>query len=137
MPGKRSGTRSSSDRLVYTTDKGRVCGNCLREQASCVCPAQARSGSHSDASADGVVRLHQERKGRKGKGVTLVRGLDLPEQQMLALAKRLKAACGVGGTVKAGVIELQTTEREKIKLRLEAEGFTVKLAGGSGGSHPQ
>ncbi|MGI9325872.1 MAG: translation initiation factor [Pseudomonadales bacterium] len=76
------------------------------------------------------MRLHQETKGRKGKGVTLVQGLMLAEQALSALAKRLKSGCGVGGTVKANVIELQTADREKIKALLEAEGYVVKLAGG-------
>jgi len=49
---------------------------------------------------------------------------------MVTLAKKLKSGCGVGGTVKSGVIELQMADREKIKLLLEAAGFTVKIAGG-------
>lgn len=80
---------------------------------------------------DGIVRLHRETKGRSGKGVTLVKGLTLPEVQMQKLAKTLKSGCGVGGTVKAGVIELQTAEREKIKALLEGAGFKVKIAGGA------
>jgi translation initiation factor 1 len=82
------------------------------------------------ATSDGVVRLHRETKGRKGKGVTLVKGLGLGDVELATLAKTLKSACGVGGAVKSGVIELQTSEREKIMGLLEAAGFTVKIAGG-------
>ena len=49
---------------------------------------------------------------------------------MVTLAKKLKSGCGVGGTVKSAVIELQMTAREKLKLLFEADGFTVKIAGG-------
>ena len=80
--------------------------------------------------SDGIVRLHRESKGRRGRGVTLVKGLALAEAELVALAKILKSGCGVGGSVKAGVIELQTSDREEIKTLLEARGHTVKIAGG-------
>ncbi|MFK7914007.1 MAG: translation initiation factor [Pseudomonadales bacterium] len=79
---------------------------------------------------DGIVRLHLERKGRKGKGVTLIRGLPPGKDATLKLAKQLKSACGVGGAVKDGVIELQSIDRDKIRGLLEAQGHRVKLAGG-------
>lgn len=82
------------------------------------------------AAGDGVVRLHRETKGRKGKGVTLVRGLALPEAELKKLSKVLKASCGVGGSLKDGVIELQTADRDKVKGVLEGKGFVVKVAGG-------
>ena len=104
-----------------------MCPGCLRPVAECVCktkhPALADSG-------DGVVRLHRETKGRKGSGVTLVRGLRVDEAELKAIAKSLKAACGVGGSIKDGVIEIQGEQREKIKPLLEKRGFVVKIAGG-------
>ena len=60
----------------------------------------------------------------------MIRGLPLGERDLVALAKVLKSVCGVGGTVKAGVIELQTTDREKIKILLEGRGYVVGIAGG-------
>jgi translation initiation factor 1 len=100
-------------------------------QASCLCNASRHvNRGDTGTASDGIVRLHHERKGRKGKGVTLVKGLELSDAEIAGLAKRLKTGCGVGGAVKAGVIELQTSEREKIKVLLEAAGFTVKIAGG-------
>lgn len=74
--------------------------------------------------------MHRESKGRKGKGVTVIRGLGLVESELATLAKSLKSRCGVGGSVSAGVIELQTADREKIKSLLEVQGYTVKIAGG-------
>lgn len=77
-----------------------------------------------------TVFLHRESKGRGGKGVTLLRGLALNEADLSVLAKSLKQSLGVGGTLKDGVIEIQSQEREKIADLLKKRGFKVKLAGG-------
>lgn len=107
---------SKHTRLVYSTDQGRI-------KESERTPETVNSG-------DGIVRLHRETKGRKGKGVTLISGLGLPSDALKALAKQLKQQCGVGGAVKDGIIEVQTDDRDKLKTLLETAGFTVKLAGG-------
>ena len=54
-----------------------------------------------------VVRVGRETKGRKGKGVTVVTGIPLPDKELRRLAKELKQRCGCGGTLKNGVIEIQ------------------------------
>ena len=127
--GKAS--KKNSGGLVYSTEVGRTCPGCLRGLDACVCKARHNTVVAAEAAAgDGVVRLHRETKGRKGKGVTLVRGVVLAEAELLKLAKVLKAGCGVGGAVKDGVIELQTADREKVKALLEGKGFAVKVAGG-------
>jgi translation initiation factor 1 len=46
------------------------------------------------------------------------------------VAAELKRLCGVGGTVKDGVVEIQGDHRERVAERLRALGHTVKLAGG-------
>ncbi len=74
--------------------------------------------------------LHRDSKGRGGKGVTLIKNLVLSEDDMSVLAKRIKQACGVGGTVKDGVIEIQGENRERIADVLVKLGYKVKLAGG-------
>lgn len=77
-----------------------------------------------------TVYLHRESKGRGGRGVSLVKNLALSEMDMKALAKKLKQACGSGGTVKAGVIEIQGEHREKIAEVLSKLGYKSKIAGG-------
>lgn len=57
-------------------------------------------------------------------------GLDLPEEEIKALAKKLKALCGTGGTVKDGVIEIQGDHRETLLAALKKQFKNVKLAGG-------
>ena len=74
--------------------------------------------------------LHRDSKGRGGKGVTVIRNLILSEEDMTALAKKIKQACGTGGTVKDGVIEIQGGDRERIAEVLLKLGYKVKLAGG-------
>jgi translation initiation factor 1 len=118
-------SKSRASTLVYSTDKAGTCSVCGKALKACVC-ASAPLGK----SVDGVVRLFRETKGRKGKGVTLVKGLPLSVDELTTVAKQLKSACGVGGSVKSGVIELQTADREKIKALLERAGFNVKIAGG-------
>jgi translation initiation factor 1 len=110
--------------LVYSTEVGRTCPGCRQALAQCSCHQVKRP------QGDGVVRVSRETKGRAGKGVTLVRGVPLDDDALTALAKKLKAACGSGGTVKDGVIEVQGDHVEKVMAALSAQGFTVKRAGG-------
>jgi translation initiation factor 1 len=111
--------------LVYSTDSGRMCPACRRPVADCVC------GKTAPVSAgDGIVRVSRETKGRAGKGVTLVKGLALDAEALTALAKQLKAACGSGGTVKDGVIEVQGDHCERVIEQLKKQGWAVKRAGG-------
>ncbi len=74
--------------------------------------------------------LHRDSSGRAGKSVTVIRNLVLSEEDMKALAKKIKQDCGVGGTVKDGVIEIQSEQREKIAAVLQKLGYKIKIAGG-------
>jgi len=115
--------------LVYSTEGGRMCPQCRQPLTACECAAQAAKAAL--AKSDGVVRVSRETKGRGGKAVTLVRGLPLPPDDLAALAKRLRTACGSGGTVKDGVIEVQGDHAERLVALLTAEGrWVVKRAGG-------
>jgi translation initiation factor 1 len=79
---------------------------------------------------DGIVRVSRESKGRGGKTVTVVRGLVLDAAALAVLGKRLRGACGAGGTVKDGVLEVQGDHAERVIASLKAEGFAVKRSGG-------
>ncbi len=74
--------------------------------------------------------LHRESKGRGGKTVSLVKNLALSEKELKALAKNIKRACGTGGTIRNGVIEIQGEHRQKIADVLQKLGYKVKIAGG-------
>ena len=74
--------------------------------------------------------LHRDSKGRGGKAVSVVKNLFLSEADLKALSKQLKQACGSGGTVKDGQVEIQGEHREKISEVLRELGYKVKIAGG-------
>jgi translation initiation factor 1 len=115
-------------RLVYSTDKGALCPGCGEALEECRCKEIADESRLTQL--DGVVRIRRETSGRKGKGVTTLTGIPLKESDLKSLLKKLKQACGTGGALKEGVIEIQGDHRDKLKTLLEKEGFTVKLAGG-------
>jgi translation initiation factor 1 len=89
-------------------------------------PAQVKSLPPNQQT----VYLHRDSKGRGGKAVTLVKNLALSEEDLKALSKQLKQACGSGGTVKDGQIEIQGEHREKLAEVLRELGYKVKIAGG-------
>lgn len=115
--------------LVYSTEAGgRMCPGCGAPVAQCRC-RELKNKAQAGAT-DGIVRVSLETKGRKGKGVTVVKGLGLAPEALAALGKQLKAACGSGGTVKDGTIEIQGDHRELVIAALAKQGHTVKRAGG-------
>jgi len=117
--------QKKSSHLVYSTDSGRLCPQCLRPVADCVC------GKNRPAMVgDGIVRLRRETKGRGGKAVTIVDGLPLAGAELKTLARALKQKCGVGGAIKDGNIEIQGDQRDALQTELEKRGYTVKRAGG-------
>lgn len=113
--------------LVYSTDRGRTCPGCGMPIGRCSCSVAQQV---KVPVGDGIVRISRETKGRKGAGVTLVRGLALPPEKLKALAGQLKQKCGSGGTVKDGVIEIQGDHRQLLLAELAGQGFKVKQAGG-------
>ena len=100
-----------------------MCPGCRRPVAQCSC----RSAQAAPAG-DGFVRVLRETKGRGGKAVTVVRGI--PPDVLDSTGKALKAACGSGGTVKDGVVEVQGDHVEKIMAWLQQQGHKAKRAGG-------
>ena len=111
--------------LVYSTEHGKMCPTCRNPLAECAC-----SRNPTLPVSDGIVRVSRETKGRNGKGVTLIKGLTLDMLALARLGKQLKTACGSGGTVKDGVIEIQGDHRERVVEHLTKQGWTVKRAGG-------
>jgi translation initiation factor 1 len=116
---------SSKGGLVYSTDGGRMCPECRRALADCVCKAVAETLQ----AGDGAVRVTRETKGRGGKSVTLIKGLALEPLALALLAKQLRTVCGSGGTVKDGVIEVQGDHCERVIEALKKYGHSAKRAG--------
>ena len=108
---------SKNSRLVYSTESGRI-------------KPQDDEPSRPKVKSDGIIRLQRETKGRKGKGVTLITGIELADPELKAMAKKLKQLCGTGGAIKDGVIEIQGDQRDTLLDYLSKQGYTVKKAGG-------
>jgi translation initiation factor 1 len=104
----------SNSRLVYSSSDG----DQRRKPAAAPPPGPS----------DGIVRVFRDKSGRRGKIVTIVRGL--PAAELAAKASELKRLCGSGGAVKDGAVEIQGDHREKVAARLKSLGYVVKLAGG-------
>lgn len=107
--------------LVYSTAWGKMCPECNQKVADCRCRKKTVS-----PPSDGIVRLRRETKGRKGKGMTVITGLPLDRDALSELARSLKQACGGGGTIRDGIIEIQGDHLGLIRELLRSKGFTVK-----------
>lgn len=75
-----------------------------------------------------IIRQTAHRAGKTVTVITSFTGIGLPEKE--ALAKRIQKACGTGGTVKDGRIELQGDIREEAARILTEAGFRPVFAGG-------
>jgi translation initiation factor 1 len=76
------------------------------------------------------VKVRREVAGRRGKAVTTVSGVPVDDVALKELAGTLKKRCGVGGSAKNGVIEIQGDHRDVVVEILRAEGYRPVLAGG-------
>lgn len=103
-----------------------MCPECRRPILECTCKAKAKAV----AVGDGVVRVSRQTKGRGGKSVTLIKGLALDSIALALLGKQLRTACGSGGTVKDGVIEVQGDHCELVVEELRKHGHNAKRLGG-------
>lgn len=110
-------TRDDDARLVYSTGGD--------------APGKPRPGPNAGGQerGGGGVRIRLDRRAG-GRLVTAVTGLGGTPEALATLASALKTACGAGGTVKRGAIELQGDQRETVESELRARGFKPKRAGG-------
>ena len=115
--------KNHNSRLVYSDEIGPNCPKCHKTLKNCSCQASKSVGN-------GQVRVERQTKGRKGKGVSLISGIPLPEKELKELAKELKQKCGCGGTVKNSIIEIQTDQRDMLIEELQKKGYQAKKAGG-------
>jgi translation initiation factor 1 len=104
-------------RLVYAT--GGVAPPGAPDPQTAGAPTTSREG----------VRIRLERRA-SGRVATVVTGLLVPKAALAELARSLKAACGAGGSVKKGALELQGDQRAAVEAALRARGFSPKRAGG-------
>ena len=112
-------------RTVYSTASDGKCPTCGWPQRNCQCSSQ-RQPVDQPVPARVVAKLRMEKKGRGGKTVTVVFGLPDNQPFLKELAQQLKRACGAGGTVVEGGVELQGDLRDRVREFLMKQGYVVK-----------
>jgi len=115
---------SPTDRLVYSTGKGRVCPKCGWPEDECRCSATL--GPAAEPVPDRIrVALRLEKRG-SGRAVTVVAGLPRNGPFLEGLLKELKKSCSTGGRAGESGLELQGDQRERLRELLAARGWAVK-----------
>ncbi len=109
----------AKNRTVYSTDPDwqppcPVCGN---PQDECICDRELEEPEKQN------LRIRLEKKGRKGKTVTVISGYIGNAKNML---KTLQQLCGSGGSIKNGNLELQGDQVEKVKNYFSERGDVIK-----------
>ncbi len=112
--------RDSTTRLVYATEQIIH----LKDKA------KSESRSIAVAAAQQKITVRLDRKGRGGKSVTVIEGLQISTKEKDALLKQLKSRFGTGGSLKEEALEIQGDQRDAILLHLQSLGFRPKKAGG-------
>jgi len=112
--------KESDSKLVYSTEHAvpRKEKRADRNTTTTVAPAKRRT----------IVRL--DRKGRGGKSVTVIEGLQLSGEDSEKLLKLLKAKLGTGGTVKNATLEIQGDHCDAVMAELSRIGDMPKRSGG-------
>lgn len=120
-----------SDRvLVYSSESGLINKSSQPGSKKKNKRYAAPSASTIKNPAKQGVRIQRESKGRGGKSVCVITGLNLEALALKKLCKLIKAQLGTGGAVKGETIEIQGDHREKLLLILEKQGIQAKLLGG-------
>ena len=112
------------ERVVYSSEKGRICAKCGWPAADCHC-ASALSAPVEPVPAKITAKLNVANTS-SGKRVTIVEGLPANEGFLQDLAHELKKRCGAGGKIGANFVELQGDQRDRLRDLLSKKGWTVK-----------
>ena len=115
--------------LVYSTEPGRVTEQQSRSKKKRAIKKSKTPDGDSQVN-HGKVRIRREVKGRKGKQVTAIYGLNTSGEVLKQTAVRLKRVCGTGGSVKDGCIIIQGDHRKTVLAELVKLGYQAHIAGG-------
>jgi translation initiation factor 1 len=103
-------------------DRPPACERCGKPEAECDCPPLPPRYLPAEKQTARV----QVEKRKAGRMMTVVRGLAADANDLPSLLTQLKNACGAGGTVKDGTLEIQGDQREKVSETLKGIGYRVK-----------
>ncbi len=108
--------------LIYSTDRGAICPDCSQAVSECICRQIKRNVL---PESGGKIIIRHETAGRRNKGMTIISGLPLSQEDLERLAKKLKSTLGTGGAVKDYTIELQGQQCEKVAVALRRLGYMI------------
>jgi translation initiation factor 1 len=102
-------------------DQPPKCDRCGKLEAECVCSPPARRWL---SPSNQLARVNVEKR-KKGKLVTVIRGLRAEGNDLSELLSRLKSQCGAGGTIQDDCLEVQGDHRQRISDTLRALGYQI------------
>ncbi len=103
-------------------DRPPRCEECGELDAECVCPSPEPEWTPPEKQ---TARIAVEKR-KRGKKVTVVRGLSAAESDLPSLLTTLKSHCGAGGTLKEDEIEIQGEQRDRVRDVLRQIGYRVR-----------
>jgi translation initiation factor 1 len=110
-------------RVVYSTDRGRICPGCGWPAEDCHCSKNLATEEPVPAKITAKLRVENAGPGKK---ITVIDGLPDNIEFLQSLAKELKRSCGTGGKTGEGSVELQGDQRERLHDLLSRKGWAVK-----------
>ena len=105
-------------------DRPPHCGRCDQPESECRCPPET-SRSKSLPPDRQTARLSLEKR-KKGKSVTVIKGLAATDNDFPKLLTQLKNLCGAGGTIDGDFLELQGDHMDRLKIVLGSLGYKVR-----------
>jgi translation initiation factor 1 len=103
-------------------DRPPRCGRCKELEEDCICPPEPQPQIPPEQQ---TARLAVEKR-KRGKLVTVVRGLNAADNDLPELLKLLKSTCGAGGTLKEDVLEIQGNQLDRVGEALGKIGYHVR-----------
>jgi translation initiation factor 1 len=109
-------------------DRPPVCERCGQQECACLCPPilLPKSAPPPDKKPEKKTVTLAIEKRKKGKVVTVIRGLPARENDLAALLSKLKNQCGAGGTLDGDTLEIQGNHLDRLRTLLDEAGYTVR-----------
>ena len=105
-------------------DRPPHCERCDLPESDCKCPPEAARRAIVTPQRQ-TAKLSTEKR-KKGKLVTVIRGLPAADNDLPALLTQLKNACGAGGTIDGDLIEIQGDQIDRVQKVLHQLGYQVR-----------
>ena len=106
-------------------DRPPHCERCDKPETECVCPPLPTDPVRHVSPEKQTARLSVEKR-KRGKMVTVIRGLAAADNDLKDLLSRLKTACGAGGSIDDDVLVIQGSQLDRIRTELASMGYRIK-----------